>query len=374
MSTWTSAGRMSRPAEGALQSFFERAADEHAAAMASAGEVEFMLSFGGKRVRMRFAGDALAECLIAALRPRLIVDDDDAPLHATIDLWEESQAPGGALPVPWTDADIAPRGLVSHDDEAIVAIHEAGSLAVTLVDRESRTLLYRVPDVAELPWWERAAPLRPALFWALSEPGRHLVHGGAVGDERGGVLLAGAGGSGKTTVALAALDAGMAYVADDYLLLDSTADPVAWNLFGTAKLDAGHVARFPGLSRDLIISAEPVADEKSVLDVDRLMPDALVDSLAIRAILVPRIRGGEARLRPASAGEALLALAPSTAFQMPYDGGEVMGALAGVVRAVPAFALDVGDDQAELARAVTRVLDAVEHGVARDPISEGLAR
>ena len=59
-----------------------------------------------------------------------------------------------------------------------------------------------------------------------------------------------------------------------------------------------------------------------------LFPDALEPSLPIRAIVVPRIHGGRSALRPASAGAALLALAPSTAFQMPYDDGAVV-ALAG---------------------------------------------
>jgi hypothetical protein len=74
-------------------------------------------------------------------------------------------------------------------------------------------------------------------------------------------------------------------------------------------------------------------------------------------VLVPRIRGGRARLRDASAVEALLALAPSTTFQMPFDEGAVIAALAAVTRAVPAYALDVGDDPRELAEAVDRALD-----------------
>jgi hypothetical protein len=321
--------------------------------------VDSTLCFADRRIRLRFAGPALAKVLTAAFRPRVTAPDGQADV--TIGLWEERAVPDGAAAVPWSEAQVGARGLVRGDaDTPVVAVHEAGSLAVTMFHRGARSLLHRVPGAETLPWWERAAPLRPALFWALSGHGRHLVHAGVVGDEqRGGVLLAGAGGSGKTTVALAALAAGMAYVGDDYALLHTEGEPVAWNMFATAKLDAGHVARFPELSGDLEISDEPVPDEKYVLDVDRLMGDALVSSLPIRAVLVPRIRGGHARLRPASAGEALLALAPSTAFQMPFDGGEVMGALATVARAVPAFALDVGDRPHELAQAVDRVLDAV---------------
>jgi len=344
--------------------------------MASAGEVEHELCLGDRRVRLRFAGQPLAEALTAALRPR-IAARSAGPVHATICLWEESRSPGGPRPVPWSDADLGARGLLRGPaGSKVIAVHEAGSGALTLVDLRARELLYRVPNVSTLPWWERAAPLRPALFWALSAPGRHLVHAGAVGDERlGGLLLAGAGGSGKTTVALAALSAGMAYVADDYLLLHTRPEPLVWNMYGTAKLDAGHLARFPQLAGAVSVSPDPAADEKAVLDVARLLPHALARSLAIRAVLVPRIRGGRARLRRISAAEALLALAPSTTFQMPYDEGRAVGSLAGVVRRVPAFGLDVGDDPDELAQALEHVLDTVcsGHEQAPEPARQGLA-
>jgi hypothetical protein len=365
---------MSRPTEAGLKGFFDCAVREHGEAMGSTGEVERTLCFGDLRVRLRFAGTALERELTAALRPRLTARE--APVHATIGLWEECEVPGGAAPMPWQQEDVGARGLVRGSEGASVrAVFETGSLALTMFDPRRRALLHRVPSASTLPWWERAAPLRPALFWALSAPGRHLVHAGVVGDpQRGGVLLAGAGGSGKTTVALAALAAGMSYVGDDYVLLNTEGEPVAWNLFGTAKLDTGHMERFPALASEIVISPEPVAEEKAVLDVDRLMPHALASSLPVRAVLVPRISGGRSRLRRARAGDALLALAPSTAFQMPYDGGEVLAALATVARAVPTFSLDVGDDPAELAQAVDRVLETVGGAELGEPALEPIPK
>jgi hypothetical protein len=367
---------MSRPAEEALPDFFAQAAREHSQALAAAGGDERTLCLGDRRIRLRFAGRPLADALSDALRPNLVAGEGAADV--TIDLWEESGVPGGALGLPWRDVDLGPRGLLrGRPDAAVVAVHEAGVGAVTLVDRAARHLLYRVPGVSTLPWWERAAPLRPAFFWALSARRRHLVHAGAVGDaRRGGVLLAGAGGSGKTTVAMAALSAGMAYVGDDYLLLHCEPEPVAWNMYGTGKLDAGHLARFPHMARAVHVSANPLPEEKSVLDVEALAPGALVRSLPIRAVLVPRIRGGQARLRRTSAGQALLALAPSTTFQMPFDDGQAARSLADLARRVPAFALDVGDDPGELAQALDDVLDAVagSEREAPEPAAQGTSR
>jgi hypothetical protein len=214
-----------------------------------------------------------------------------------------------------------------------------------------------VRDLGTVPWWERAAPLRAALFWALGGEGRYLVHAGAVGDERGGVLLAGAIGSGKTTVALAALTGGLGYVADDYVLLDVADEPTAVSIYANAKLDDGHLERFPALASRVCHPPASEAGEKAVLDVAGLLPGALRESLPVRAVLVPRVRGGRARLSRVSAAEALLALAPSTVLQMPFDDGAVVASLAALVRRVPCFGLDVGDDPGELAGALERALE-----------------
>ena len=90
-----------------------------------------------------------------------------------------------------------------------------------------------------------------------------------------------------------------------------------------------------------------------------LMPGSVRECLPVRAVVVPRICGGRARVRKVSAGEALLGLAPSTVFQMPFDDGAVVGSLAALTRRVPCFALDVGDDLVEVADAVDRVLEGV---------------
>jgi hypothetical protein len=274
---------------------------------------------------LRFAGAPLAEALLGALRPRIV---GPASAEVSIGLW------AGDSPLPWYLGELGPRGLVrGSSPESVSAVYEAGSRALTLFDSRSSQILYRVPDTDGIPWWERAAPLRPALHFGLTGPSSHLVHAGAVGDsERGGVLLAGPGGSGKTSLALSAVEHGLGYVGDDYVLLE---DGVAWNLYGTAKIDAG-----PGR-------------EKTVLEIDA---GALVEGLPVRAVVVPAIGGGRVRLTRISAGDALLALAPSTAFQIPFDRGAVLATLAELVRRVPCYRLKLGSSPAAAATALMEVL------------------
>jgi hypothetical protein len=247
------------------------------------------------------------------------------------------------------------------DDRPLAVVHPGGA-AVTVIDPTGRALLNWIEDASELPWWERAAPLRPALHWALRGPRSHLVHAGAVGDQvRGGVLLAGRSGAGKTTVAVAALQGGMRYVADDYLLLTMDAVPTAWNLYRWAKLDEPQKERFAGLAAAARHFPPREPDQKWVLDISDASPGALIESLPVRAVVVPRVGGLRVRLRRIGSAEAFLALAPSSALQMPFDDGAVVRSLAAVVRTVPCFALDVAEPVPDLAAAVDHVLDeAVE--------------
>ncbi len=373
---------MSRPAEPALDEFFTGAEREFAGVAGRTGLVERELRFGEQRVSVRVAGAELAGVLLGALTARTAPESarnggqSDLEEDASILVWEESACPGGALPVPWRESDVGPGGLVGTLREAAtVAVQQPGYGAITLVQRSRRALLHRVPDRHLIPWWERAAPLRIALFWALGGEGRQLVHAGVVGDSRGGALVAGASGSGKTTVALAALTRGIGYLSDDYVLLDTTPgtahslynvvsvrpgpDATAHALYRTAKLDDGHLARFPMLAEAAAFPPPEAAGEKAVLDVVATMPGAVHDQLPIRAVLVPKIRGGHTQVRPTSPTRALLALAPSTVFQMPFRDGSVLGSLGALVQRVPCFDLEVGDDQVELGEAIERVLDQV---------------
>ena len=309
--------------------------------MERVGVVERELCVADRRVAARFAGGELADALLPALAQRADSGGGRGAVDATIAVWEARACPDGPVAFPWRAEDIGPGGLVrGSDPDGVVAVHETGSGALTLAHTGERSLLHRVPRLDAVPWWERAAPLRVALFWALRGDRRHLVHAGAVGDDRGGVLLAGASRSGKTTVALAALTHGLHYLADDYILLDTHRHPTAHAIYTTAS-----------------VRHRSGAAEKSVLDVAVVMPGAVRASLPVRAVIAPRIRGGRTDLAPLKPTQALLALAPSTVFQMPFDDGAALGSLTTLVRRVPCFSLAVGDDPADLAHAIDHALD-----------------
>lgn len=205
----------------------------------------------------------------------------------------------------------------------------------------------RVDDIAELAWWERAAPLRVQLAHVLGSGVRRVVHASVVGDARGGLALVGPRASGKTTAALAAVHGGLRFVADDYVLLR-----------GGPPLETR-----PSLETVCLYSTASVrsgAEEgtKRVVDVDSVRPDALRRSLPLRAVAVARVSGGKTRWRRVAAAAALRAWAPSTVRLMADDRGAALPLLAAAVRSLPCYSLDVGDDESEIAAAVGEMLDA----------------
>ncbi len=322
---------MPKLADRRLSSFFALAAAEQERATARHGAVSRDLVVAERRVALRLAGSTLAHALLPALSER-VVEHHGRP-DATIAVCEAETAT-----FPWRHGDIGPGGLVEGSDPTgLVAVHETGSGVVTLVDVGARAIQYRVRSAGGVASWERAAPMRIAFYWALGGEGRHLLHAGAVGDERGAVLLAGAAGSGKTTVALAATENGIGYLGDDHVVLDTATSPArVHSVYSTASVRT---------------TAE--TDEKTVVH----MTGRGCESLPVRAIVVPRIRGGATRVRPLGGAEALLALAPTTVLQMPFDDGAAFAALAALARHVACFAIDVGDDAGEIAHGVEEVLD-----------------
>jgi hypothetical protein len=309
---------------------------------------------GGHDVALRFAGASLEPVLTPALR-HLAVQTTSSPA-LTICLFD-SVSTGSEPPVPpWSSTDYIARGdIQGGSDGRFVAGYNLGTGVLSLLDTERNLAVYWVRSALSIPYWETGAPLRTLLHWWMRQHGRQLVHAAAVGTEAGAVLLAGKGGSGKSTSALACLAAGMRYLGDDYVLL-SDRPPEVHSLYNSAKLDPAQMRQFPQLL-PAVANAARLATEKALAFVHETFPNHLVRRLPVRAILVPRITGkAETQIVAASPASALRALAPSTIFQLAGAGEEEFRALSAFVRHAPCFTLELGTDLSQIADVIGGVL------------------
>lgn len=321
------------------------------------GAIDVDVRIARRVVRLSFAGDALVADLTRAFRHVTLpaVDTGVVEPDLVLRVWD-SRSTGTPLPAPpWSWDRYCTRGDIDGYNTDTVSVAYAGSLNV--FDRATGDACWWVPDADAVGAHEPGSPLRILLHWWLAARGLQLVHGAAVGPPTGGgILLAGAGGAGKSTTALTCLQRGWSYVADDYAVVEIGDPPTAHTLYATGKADDAARARMGGLA---VTDEIPLAPRgKSILFLCPDHDDRLVDSLPIDAILLPRIGARDTTLvRPAGPLETTRALADSTLRQLPGAGGDAWRTLAALARAVPGFRLELGRD-------ATAIPDAIEATIA----------
>ncbi|MFT3810495.1 MAG: hypothetical protein QM698_11300 [Micropepsaceae bacterium] len=221
----------------------------------------------------------------------------------------------------------------------------------TFFDRATGEGVQVLSHAGSWPPWEAASPLRLFLALAHLAAGRRLVHAATLGRAGRGVLIAGQGGAGKSGTTLAGIAAGLDTAGDDYVLVDPgprgeggvSVHPV----YRLAKQDRTGLARL-GLAH-LAAATPPNWQGKHEFDVAAI-GGGRVGALRLTSILMPRIAGAAATtLTPASPRDAMLALAPSSVFQIPGERASALPFFAGLARRLPSFRLDLGHDPAEIA-------------------------
>jgi hypothetical protein len=191
----------------------------------------------------------------------------------------------------------------------------------------------------------------------MSNNGRQFIHGAAVGNTDGGVLLVGKGGSGKSTAAISCLSSNLSYAGDDYCLMAWDPQPYVYSLYNTAKLDFDHFERFPHLVQHLH-NRHPSEEDKGLVILQRHMPERLIAGFPVKAILIPRVVGhAQSRIRSASAAQALMALAPSTMFQLTRNREQSFRRITQIVKTVPTFVLESGSDMEGIPTAIENLLE-----------------
>ncbi len=339
----------------ALASFTESVAAAGDQALAATETAELRLQIGDVAVRLRVAGRPLAARLLPALAPLAVPATPAPALDITV---FDTAASGVQLPPPpWPSGAYRPgdriEGFGGGDHEVAYALDPG---VLSLVDNAGGRASFWTRDAADLPRWETGAPLRTLLRLALRGRGLQLVHGAVVGDERGGVLLAGVGGSGKSTTALACALAGLGFVGDDYCVLEGTSPPRAHALYAFGKAGPASLRLLPELGAALVPGG-PTPEGKELVDVGAARPGALRHVAPLAAIVLPRVAAATGAPVRITAAEALVAIAPTTLLQLPGSGASDLSAMGALARSLPAYRLDVGPARDDVVNAVRAILE-----------------
>jgi hypothetical protein len=222
-------------------------------------------------------------------------------------------------------------------------------------DAERRIGIQWMAGPAACPAWDAGSPLRNFLQWHLGAKDRSLLHGGTLAVDGSGVLLAGEGGSGKSSTVLAGIFAGLQSVGDDYVLIDATTK-TARPVFDTLKQDEAGLRRL-GKWDHPTIPAEPNWQGKYQFYLPDISTETVPSQIDLRAILLPHLTyGRQTSFTAMDAKSAFLALAPSGVSQIHCDRVRLFSVAGQIARQLPAFRLDLGTHPDEIVTALSAFL------------------
>lgn len=330
------------------------------------GFIDRFYMIGGSVIRLRFAGAKLIRHITPAFE-HLAIDPVATPA-LTICLWDTAST-HIKPPLPfWKMRDLIHQyegqeclvngpAIIHFKDKGVHGVFQPEGNILNLLHATRNVATFWVFDADQLPYYESGAPLRMILHAFFRNQGLQFVHAAAVGTSKGGVLLVGKGGAGKSTTTLACVQESLLYVGDDYVLISTKTVPFVHSLYNSAKLALPHVKeKLPHLL-PLLANSERLSEEKALFFLHNLYRDQVVAGLRIRAILVPCVTGvvGSQLIRT-SASTSLKALAPSTIFQLPGTGHETFKYLSHFVRQIPSYILEIGSDLSTISPLISQLL------------------
>jgi hypothetical protein len=229
------------------------------------------------------------------------------------------------------------------------------SKVLTAVDKEKKEAYYYIPSLKDRPYYEKAAPMRMIFhYWAQSQ-GLILLHGASVGFDNKGLLMAGRGGTGKSTTALSAALAGFDYIGDDYIIADPNSK-VIYSIYGSSKIRWSTEEIIPDV-KELTINSR-IKDEKGIFFLDRKEGFKLKKSIELKAVLLPVITGGNETFFVKTKGtEALMSLASSTIFQMPGSGKEILSGISKLIKDIPQYNVRLSNRPEEINEKLKEIIN-----------------
>ena len=264
-------------------------------------------------------------------------------------------APHESVPMPSLEGlTFGPYGAIVSDTGAILrALDRAGdSWLATINIAKGTVLALEVSSRSAI--FSMAVPLapreiaefaRPLLHWLAILDGNVVVHAGAVADEQSGLLVVGAGNSGKTTFVGVCMESGMAFLGDNVVEVSSLESSIAPKLNGayaSLKIRPNSPVRLTDQMCSTLWDDEA---QKAVHILHQTPESTSLVSPELKSVLVVGSRFPEVPM-PISKSEAYFAIAPNTVAQFPYFEREVLTRVHKVIRQAQTYSIGHVDTMA----------------------------
>jgi len=318
--------------------------------------------FASRPVRMRIVGDELAANIVRSFSHLSTTQRDDASADLVIDLWDENS--NGRLATLFEEEMEWNETTVKSRDQRFVGQQLPHTFSC--LDRTARHIFGAIEWNQKISNYERAKPLARLLLEWHNDQNIRVIHAALVARGGQGVLFVGKSGVGKSTFSLACVTAGFDFLSEDFVGLEQCADGffIGHSIYNSVFLETICLARFGAMVHHAIESELPY-DEKAVVMLSQICPERLARAVPIRALAIPRVVDSAGpKFRPASKGEALLALGPSSLLKLSNrePGARGFDSLAQLVERVPCYWLEVDTDLRSIAPCVGALLNELGPG------------
>jgi hypothetical protein len=202
---------------------------------------------------------------------------------------------------------------------------------------------YCLANARPFPIQQFGSPALTILSWWLARMGWQFTHAAVVGRARGGILLGGYGGAGKSTLAFSILGSELRYLSDDYCVLIPAQPTQAVALFNSGKLTEASLNLLPHL-RSRMANGGDAAREKAVFFLHEQFPGRQLLRAPLRAIVVPEVHPRETSLHPIPGGGVHQIIARSTLEQLAGTGWPDLTRLLRLLVSLPTYRLRHGSD------------------------------
>jgi hypothetical protein len=251
-------------------------------------------------------------------------------------------------------------------NERYLTAFAAPGRILTQLDRTTMRGTYVLGDSGGMWRHEHALPMRSLLSWIGKDLGMQFLHAGSVGTPKGGILLIGRGGSGKSNTALSALASPLGLLSDDFCTVTFEPEPTAHAIYATGSTRRSDWSRNPVL-RSLPVLHEPAnEDGKLVYDLFQQHHNRLLRSFKIRAVAQIRLGGSTFRLNRIGGGAIVREVVPDTQMMLPYAEQEILTCVTRLVRTLPCYELTLGPDPAAIPGGLAEIVERLNAGETPD--------
>ncbi|AMN43637.1 glycosyltransferase [Rhodoplanes sp. Z2-YC6860] len=341
--------------EDEQRAFFLAVLERAQQAETKAGTVERCFAVAGSFIKVKFAGNMLAQLFTAALAHLEVPPTSRA--DAVFHIWDSKSSGIEMVPPPWSRACFTHRGDIwTMRSQQFKSAYLLGEYALNLFDTATATGVYWTQSAERLPAWAKSSPMRCLFHWWAETKGYQLMHAAAVGTEVGAVLISAKGGMGKSTTSLSCLDKGLTYIGDDYVIVQLDPFPKVHSLYCTAKLNWDQMAWFPRFS-DSVKNHNRRESEKAVMHLYPEMRERIMRSLPLSAVLTPRISGRQqTELAEISPPALQQAIGLTTMWQLPHTGRHTQHFISRLIESLPGLCLSLGYNLDSIADTIVRLL------------------